>query len=356
MIDNVGQGNSRSSALDRANDEAAEWVVKKSLGLSSEEKEQYESWLQADPVHRDREMANHRVWGDMDLLKQGISGEDGKPDKRLLRPASLTSKVNDWQGKAAFISLAAAACIAVGIFFIGREPSASPLHDGSFSMDYHATELRRDFLPDGSLMELRDGSEAFIRFEKGMRHVLLLSGEVHVSVTEDPERPFVVQAGTARFQAIGTSFDVSLEEDKVELLVTEGKVRINRLESDESAVASSLSGFYEEEILVNQHAILPLASRISTPIVKAISEDQVQEMTSWKSEILDFEATPLSEVILEFNRRNRDQLELADDSLGSLEIDGSFRSDHLPAFARLISISAGIQADRSESGVILLHR
>jgi len=220
-----------------------------------------------------------------------------------------------------------------------------------------AESLQRHFLPDGSLIEMRAGSEAEARFDAKERHVILLVGESHFSVAKNEERPFVVTADEARFEAVGTAFSVRLAEDEVNLLVTEGRVRVSPQPLQaEPTPAASVPAPPGKELAANQLAIIERKRQMAIPAVKQVSETELEERLSWKREILDFEATPLSAVVAAFNERNRDQLVLADEELGDMMIDGSFRSDNLPAFVRLIELTAGLKADRSQAERIVLSR
>jgi transmembrane sensor len=346
-----------SSDFQRAQDEAAQWVVKKSLGLDPEERKAYEKWLEADPMHRERIAANQNVWDDADLLKDMMNDVDDLPDfekRHSHSPADARVK-RHWNMP--LFALAAAACIAFGFFFLELQQNVAPSDTVSFQGSYAAAKLERHFLPDGSLIELRAGAEAVVRFDSLSRQVRLLKGEAHFSVSKVQKRPFMVDAGNTRFQAIGTAFSVNLNEREVSLLVTEGKVGVGLVESPSVLFSSSEAGDrFATYLTASQQVVLPLENSDPAPKVEAKSGTEIDKILSWKRKIFDFEATPLAQVIEDFNRHNRDQLALRDPSLGKVEIDGRFRSDNLPAFVRLIEITAGIKSDRSQSRKIFLYR
>ncbi len=349
------QGN--RSEFQRAHDEAAQWVVKKSLGLDPEERKAYEQWLEADPRHWERISANQNVWEDADLLKGLMNEVDDLPDikKRHSHPSAEARVRRHWN--APLIVLAVAACMVFGFFFLELQQNVAPSDTENFQGSYAAAKLERHFLPDGSLIELRAGAEAVVQFDSLSRQVRLLKGEAHFSVAKDQARPFQVDAGSTRFQAIGTAFSVNLNEREVSLLVTEGKVGVGLVESLPALSSSNEAGDrFATYLTASQQVVLPLDNLDPAPVVKAKSETEIDGILSWKREIFDFEATPLAQVIEDFNRHNRDQLALGDASLGEVEIDGSFHSDNLPAFVRLIEITAGIKSDRSQPRKIFLYR
>jgi transmembrane sensor len=61
---------------------------------------------------------------------------------------------------------------------------------------------------------------------------LLKQGEAFFEVAKDPNRPFVVSAGSKRVVAVGTKFSVRRDADSVGVVVTEGKVRVDDVDTD----------------------------------------------------------------------------------------------------------------------------
>ena len=71
--------------------------------------------------------------------------------------------------------------------------------------------------------------------------------------------------------------------------------------------------------------------------------------------MLEFDGTPLGEVVHAFNQRNAIQLVVADDALRGLPIVATIRSDNLEGFVRLLEATLGVRAERAEPGVITLR-
>ena len=78
------------------------------------------------------------------------------------------------------------------------------------------------------------------------------SGEAYFTVAKNPGRPFVVAAGGVGVRAVGTAFNVRLDSDAVEVLVTEGRVQVSR------------SGFDDEgsSLVAGQRAIVKLGDTL----------------------------------------------------------------------------------------------
>jgi transmembrane sensor len=145
-------------------------------------------------------------------------------------------------------------------------------------------------------------------------------------------------------RAVGTAFNVRLGAVDVEVLVTDGRVQLDR----------SVHPLAEPALLVaGQRLTLPFVGE--PPAVVAITREEIDRALIWQPRLLEFSSTPLAEVAAEFNRRNRVQLLVADEALRALPIGASFRSDNVDGFVRLLEASFGVKAER-KAGSIALHR
>ena len=347
---------SKANAFDQSHDEAAQWVVKVGEGLSDSEQAAFEEWLAADERNAERFEANQRVWSDATLLKDLTDAAEllGEADGIQDTEYDPGSKSIWWRHP---LTWAAAACVTVGsLLFLGGG-GEMPEQATGFYESYSASTLERRFLPDGSLIEMKAGTVLEARFSTDERTVSMQKGEAYFSVTENADRPFIVNADGTAFRALGTAFSVELADDAVSLLVTEGVVRV------ETGPPTSLEGSpdrqmaaTETDLRPSQSTVIPRKAVQLMPEIRTLSGEEIDAALSWKRETLDFGATPLAEVVAEFNKRNRDQIILAEESLAGVEIDGTFRSDNLPAFVRLLELSAGIKAKQDDTGRIVLSR
>ncbi|MFT3739442.1 MAG: FecR domain-containing protein [Breznakibacter sp.] len=117
-------------------------------------------------------------------------------------------------------SVAAGILLAVGLFAYLLYPHATQVAAPSsmaivgkprtvLSSGIH--ELRRETLPDGSVVYLNYASElAYVahEFNKQKREVWLIEGEAFFEVTKNPEKPFVVHHGHLQTVVKGTSFNI----------------------------------------------------------------------------------------------------------------------------------------------------
>src|SRR5262249_39417186 len=92
---------------------------------------------------------------------------------------------------------------------------------------------------DGSTITLNTDSQIRVALSASERRIELKHGEAYFEVAHDPNRPFVVHAGNKRVIAVGTKFSVRRDYDDVQVVVTEGKVRLEGDDSPQRPVEKS---------------------------------------------------------------------------------------------------------------------
>jgi len=344
-------------AEERAAHEAAAWVLRCDRGLSAAEQDAFSQWLAADPRHGAQLARHRRHWQRLELLADWRPEHSARPNPDLLAPPRR-GWLRFWPAAA---GLAAAA--AVAMFFLGpdgaREPagSAAPLAAATFA-EAEAEVLRR-VLEDGTVVELNRGAALRVRFTAGERRVALERGEAHFTVTPDATRPFVVSARGMDVRAVGTAFNVRLDAEVVEVLVTEGRVRVDDAAAAQPAAAAGPAA--ERAALVprleaGQRAVVSLAPQASPPRIAVLTAGEIERVLAWQHRLLEFTSAPLAEIVAEFNRRNAVQIVVLDPELAAVRISASFRSDNVDGFVRLLEAGFGAQTDRRATGEIVLRK
>lgn len=340
---NASGGDSRDD--DRIGMAAAEWVARKDRGLTAQEQDELSQWLADDPRHGEWLALQQRTWKDFNLLSDWRPMHSAEPNPDLLaRPRR--------KRLGAPVLWLAAACLILGLitplllrFWEGR---------GERVASASGSEYERRVLEDGSILELNRGAVVEVAFTAEERRVHLRRGEAYFTVAKNPQRPFVVQAAQIGVRAVGTAFNVRLSPSSVEVLVTEGKVQVRPPDRHETTGRPDLAPSVPT-LLAGQLAVVPLNDSAS-PKVVAVAPEDMARLLAWQPRLLEFDSTPLSAVVTEFNRRNKTKLVLGDPDLGAIPIVASFRSDSLDAFVRLLEISAGVRAERRGESEIVLRR
>jgi transmembrane sensor len=325
---------------------AAAWRARQDGGLTAAEQEEFLRWLEADPRHAECFGEMTETWALLDRVQE-------LPESALAPARAATW----WRWVA--IPLAAAAAIVAGTWVL------SPPRDAvtRFAESTPAEEglLKRVNLPDGSVVRLRAATAIDVLYEPRARHVRLLRGEAHFSVAKDAARPFVVETNGVGVRAVGTAFTVASRSDAVEILVTEGRVRVESTRPEDpgatllppSAAAGTPLLEAGEKAVVSRGAASREESRTA---VERLPPAQVASAVAWQQRLLAFDAAPLTAIVAEFNRFNRHQLVVADAALGSRRFGGSFRADDPDGFVALLTASAEIAIEKREHETVLRTR
>jgi transmembrane sensor len=356
-------------------EEAALWLARSDRGLRAGERAAYERWLAADERHALALARHGRTFAALRNLAR-CKQDAGIAD--ILKAISpVPRRVPFWR-RGWFVPVcgATAAVVIVCAHALWRRAgNATPDTDAqpapaivanaqpSVAPSMQIITNEQQALPDGSLAELKDGSRIEPVFSETVRRVRLLAGEVYFTVAKDPARPFIVEVGGVAVQAVGTVFAVRFDHAAVEVLVTEGQVKV----SDSAAVtitspdeaqpagpASSASAPDPVMVVAGQRAVV--ARNAETPRAITVMEAPrklVEETLSWQGPRIQFNETPLADAIAELNRRGRVNFVLEPRSLGALRIGGTFRPDNTEGFVRLLELTLGIKAVRDGDTITL---
>jgi transmembrane sensor len=303
-------------------DEAARWLARRDRGLSPAEQDAYMQWLTADPRHAQILAQHAAAFERMMQLYHWQPGQSADANPDLFAPRPL----RPWRRWG--LSLAAAAALVLGGMLLWRE--ASPIVFPEHPKSYLRVNERRA-LPDGSVVELKDGSRINLEFSAAERRVHLI-GEAHFQVAKNPT-PFVVVAGGVALRAVGTAFNVRLDADTVDVLVTEGRVAVATQVSEAGSqlatpkpgeggegVVSAVLGSWSE-IVAGQRGIVPIVAG-AEPRISEASPAEAKEILGWQAPRLQFFETPLAVAVAEFNRHNRTRLVVADRELNTDRANG----------------------------------
>lgn len=326
---------------------AARWLARRDRTLTASEQDEYLQWLREDPRHATAMARQEGTFGRLMQLGEWEPALRDEPNPDLFAP---TPRRRRWPlgAMTSAALLAAAAAVAVMLWPAATQPTAPAVPRAEKS---YLRVNERQALDDGSLVELKDGSRITVAFTPEFRRVRLTGGEACFTVAKDPHRPFIVEAAGMEVHAVGTVFNVRLDLASVEVLVTEGKVRLSTPTTDAANPAPLLAA--------GERAILPLAGE-TAPQVAGVTPDQIHEMLSWQTPRLQFYETPLKEAVAEFNRYaggpTATRLVIGQTEVGEQRIGGTFRIDNREGFVRLLEMTPdlNIRSRKLGNGDIVL--
>ncbi len=333
--------------------EAAAWVLRSDRGLTGAEQDEFSSWLAADVRHGEQLARHRRHWNRLDRLAQWRPEHSDLPNPDLLAPVAPHRR-RAWRLMA--LPLAAAAAIALP-FWLGQPArDAAPGRPSAAEPATPADPSAPRVLEDGSIVELNRGAILTTRYSPGERRVILERGEAHFAVTKNPERPFIVQAGGVDVRAVGTAFNVRVDATAVEVLVTEGRVQLGPI-PDKSATVSAPAPAAPLPVLeARQRAVVARGATPPPPQIDTLTRGEIERVLSWQHRLLNFNATPLRDIVAEFNRRNAVQLVVSDEELAAVRISAAFRSDNIEGFISLLAAGFGARVEHRGDLEIVLRR
>ena len=321
-----------SGESERVEREASVWVLRLDRGLTAIEQDQFSQWLGADSRHGACLARHRRNWERLDLLIKWRPEHTAEPNEDLLaRPSRWW-----WRERPRwFATLTLAAAAVVASFILARGKAPSPTVISAESNAYAPIETRP--LLDGSVVELNRGAELAVSYTKEKRDVRLRRGEAHFSVAKDPQRPFIVGVAGVEVQAVGTQFDVRLDEHQVAVFVTEGQVQVDR----------------RYLVRPGEQALVSLPPGSASVRIKAVPAANADSILAWRPRMLDLSGVSMADVVAAFNRHNAAELIIGDPSLSTIRVSALLRSDDVDGVVRLLERSFDIRAERVGRVVIL---
>lgn len=309
--------------------QASGWLARRDAGAGApDDQAQFERWLDADIRHRVAFLKMESSWRRADRLRD-LAPLDRGTDADLLRRAAEPRR---W--RLALAASLALALVAGAVLF-------HQIRSGWQNYQTPVGGFARIVLDDGSVVDLNTDSEIRVRLTPALRDVRLVRGEGRFQVTHDTQRPFVVSAAAAAVRAVGTAFAVRVHDARrVDVLVAEG------------AVAIASADAREAPPLKAGEAAVVRGDQVS---VSRVAPEQMASRLAWTSGRLQFRGETLRDAVAEFNRYNRRQIRIANDSLADLRVGGNFSATDPDSFAAAVSSAFGLRADTSDPGAIVFR-
>jgi transmembrane sensor len=286
---------------------AAAWLARRDGGRwSPADDDALAAWLDQDVAHRVAFLRLESVWVRADRMAA------------LHAPSwSVRPRVAPRRWVMAPLILGAAAAGVFVVVLMTLKPEVRDTYKTGVG------ERRVVAMADGSTVELNTKTNISVGSGADRRSVRLDGGEAWFEVAHDPKHPFVIQVGDRQVTVLGTKFSIRRDGDKVEVVVAEGKVRVEDPRQPERHPA----------VLATPQQMV-LADAAGT-LVAPISAERLTSELAWRRGVLMFDGVPLREVAGEFNRYNKKQIAV-DAKVADVRIGGSFEATNIDGFARLL--------------------
>jgi transmembrane sensor len=191
-----------------------------------------------------------------------------------------------------------------------------------------------------------------VRFSGSQRHIEVVRGQALFSVAKNRRRPFVVDAGNRRIIALGTQFDVRLDNRSVQVTLLEGRVRVGEGLSGEP----DLPGV---ELLPGKQLVARLpdpshGSRAGAEIGNLVRDIDVSKVVAWREGRVFLNDVSLAEAIEEMNKHSVLQIRVEGTALADLHVNGLFKAGAQESFVAALEEYFPIAAQRRGDREIVL--
>ncbi len=215
--------------------------------------------------------------------------------------------------------------VVAGVRMFTADTAASSAVHASRTFVTRAGERATVNLADGSYVMLGPSSTLTVTQSFGHQsRVLGLRGSGYFSVAQNARIPFVIDAGRARVEVLGTSFGVRSypEESDVMVAVRTGRVAI----IDTIAMARQQRGEATPPLIASANDIARIDPSGATITRRG---DEANEMLAWTEGRLVFRDVPLRIVLAELARWHNVSFRVTDPALQSLPISGGFSNQSI---------------------------
>lgn len=320
---------------------AADWLQRReSPSWTAADEEALAQWAADDRAHHIAMLRLSSVWSKADRLRvtgasiqQDPVGSAEDADVENLRPKRR------WQGWLWPTAIAASLAM-LGLPFVHN----------ALSGEVYSTPIggfQQVPLADGSQIEINTDSRVKVDYSEAERHIALAHGEAYFQVAKNASRPFRVETVEWVVTAIGTAFTVNVGKDMVDVIVTEGRIRIDPL----GVTPQRHKPVYAQA----GQAVRLRTSKDAAPIVQQLDGREIEAALGWRDGLLTFEGQPLPDVAAEMNRYNRLQM-VVHPSAAHVTIDGSFRTTNAVGLIRLLEEGFAVRAEMKGDQVLLIEK
>src|SRR5690606_36611597 len=276
--------------------------------LDPDEEPLLQQWRQASLQNERYYRSMKRAWEYAALAAPAAQDAPESPSAvRASRVSARGRSTGPRAPRIAAAAFAAAAMLALGIG-IGSQTRGDPLEAEEFVTGRREVATVR--LNDGSVVRLAPNTTLRVGGD-GEQRIAWLDGHGFFAVAEDRGRMFVVRTPKGDAVVLGTRFDVSVEQDGMQVFVVEGRVEHQTFGHRVELGAMQLSQVRDGEA--------PRVSRV----------DDAQPYLSWLGELLVFEASRLSDVAVELERRYGVDVRITNSSVADRTVSAWFSDEPL---------------------------
>ncbi|WP_333862762.1 FecR family protein [Sphingobacterium sp.] len=283
---------------------------------TAEEELWIENWLREHDIQADQN------WSSLSAdQKQCYLADLFQNIEQMVDPVRMDQPKKQKHTTLKWIAIAVAAACILFFFLVDHfhsSPSWQPEDPAKIrwaSAEAPAGTRKQITLEDGTRVWLQGGTKLLypIDFSQRSMRYVRLEGEGYFEVTSNPDRPFIVETRGLAARVVGTSFNVEaypeLKMERINLI--EGKLRVRKNKNES----------HDEHLIHASESVL-LDDSSSDVVLSKMSTDQL--LLNYKSGILNFNNTALSEVLFRISKAYGMLIEIDSKRVLNQRITGTF--------------------------------
>jgi transmembrane sensor len=290
------------------------------------------------------------IWTDVPLLRGRERYQEllGQPTWRERVVAAYRNALAtlDSVGRApAFAASAALLLIVAFTLTIATTPSTAPAR----SFETAKAQMKSIQLEDGSAVTLGAQSAVRVDYTRQTRNVTLAAGEAFFSVTHDPSRPFIVDAGDTKIEVVGTKFNVNRTASGVRVSVLEGVVRVIKAGSQTTTERPAAPEAREVALHPGQQATVDEGGA-----ALHVASLTIAQPGSWRTGSLTYEDATLAQIVADANRYYPHQIRIASAKGADMRLTTAFKTNQVDQFLETVQTALPLDVRRDPAGEITI--
>ncbi|WP_102795069.1 FecR family protein [Bowmanella denitrificans] len=317
----------------RLDTEAREWLIRlQEAAPDAPLKAQFSRWLNQSDAHKQAFSRIDRLWRQLGLLDNLEALTANQPAAKPLKQPGVA--LATWLGMAA----------ALLIVVLGwqRLPFSAPVTVAQ--VQHFATPAKMNTtltLEDGSQV-ISAGSARFSYLQDTQQRLLQMhQGTLYFDVAHNAELPFVITSGGSRVQVLGTAFEISLTHNQLRLSVQRGRVEMTALDKGKVVQKAQLTA--------GQQLVADAAGHF----LGNVQTFDSRQALSWLQGRLEYDGTPLADVVQELNRYLSQPVEIDADNLNTLLITASGRIDQAEQILQGLLLANDLQLEKRQARLLI---
>lgn len=306
-------------------DAATIWAARAERGLTADEREALDHWLEGDSRRLGAFVRAQAVWIHAErAVALGQMPEDARALDSV--PIPETPRRRALSRRKVLGGGAALAAAFAGAYVVGANRRRT--------LESGVGEIRRIALKGGATLTLDTDTRVDIALSSDDRKLELVRGKLFLEVARWRDLPLIVRAGDLLLETTEGAFGVqSLGKAPILALVTEGRL-----------MASQSTGMFgrRRAVAVEKDHALTLAfdETLDAGAVRPLAVERQAQLLAWRDGMLSFGGEMLGDAVRDFDRYGPTRI-VVDPELARQRITGLFRADDPKGFATAIAASFG---------------